>query len=439
MHAVRHIAAIAVVLSSSAADAAETYQVVHVALDATGVELMNHPLAVDLTPSTFDYGGATSDGRDIHFIDHEANDLPHWIETWSPTGTSRIWTLVPQISPGSSIELFLLYGNPDFASGMDGDAIFDFFDDFEGDALDTDGKWAVLLQDEGTTLEVSDGVLMMGRGPDFMELEIESQSVLNGPKIIEFRQQIVPGGNDYYYSVVYYGLVETPLYSSIGYASLRREGVGDYESAVFTGPSRVPPTTASRDENDPSDGTVVTFPGSSGYFKEVFVVPPGPLTRTLNGTITEESPDFEGVSVGRLGLLGKSPDSSWSVFEPTTTRTDYVFVRPYVAVEPVATLQGILSVSQGLGPSRVELRAAPNPSTHHVIISIRDTATPEGRVGVYDVAGRLVRTLDHRNRRHTEIAWDRLDDHGRRVLPGVYFVKYWSPDRRGTTRLTVLD
>ena len=61
---------------------------------------------------------------------------------------------------------------------------------------------------------------------------------------------------------------------------------------------------------------------------------------------------------------------------------------------------------------------------------------------VYDVSGRLVRTLADRNFEagpHT-LTWDGTDDHGRQMERGVYFtqVRYASTRFTDAKKLTVL-
>jgi hypothetical protein len=63
------------------------------------------------------------------------------------------------------------------------------------------------------------------------------------------------------------------------------------------------------------------------------------------------------------------------------------------------------------------LFATPNPFRYHTMIHSSDTA---GGVRIYDLGGRLVRTLLSTGDLHI---WDGCDTHGRPVAPGAYFMR----------------
>ncbi|MCB9753745.1 MAG: DUF2341 domain-containing protein [Myxococcales bacterium] len=97
---------------------------------------------VTLTPDNFVYADAQANGEDIRFsTDGVMIDIPYWIESWDPQGDSRIWVRAPSIPANDSVDIYLLYGNPDATDAADGDATFEFFDDFEDG--DYSAKWDV--------------------------------------------------------------------------------------------------------------------------------------------------------------------------------------------------------------------------------------------------------------------------------------------------------
>lgn len=105
-------------------------------------DLSNYQVLVELSSSNFDFDLAQSDGSDIRFTDSDGNLLGYWIESWDKASESAsVWVKVPSIpaSPDKT-EIFMYYGNPSVSSASDGDATFEFFDDFEGTSLDTE-KW----------------------------------------------------------------------------------------------------------------------------------------------------------------------------------------------------------------------------------------------------------------------------------------------------------
>jgi len=85
---------------------------------------------------------ARSAGEDIRFCYHpEEEMLSYWIEKYDPDAEEAIiWVKVPEIPANSEIEIYMYYGNPTVASESDGDAVFEFFDDFESGTLD---KWTL--------------------------------------------------------------------------------------------------------------------------------------------------------------------------------------------------------------------------------------------------------------------------------------------------------
>jgi len=93
--------------------------------------LTDYQILVSLDAS-FDFDNAAVGGADVRFTGGDSTTLlPFWIETWDPVGeTARIWVSVPSVPTGEST-LYLYYGNPGATAASDGDATFEFFDDFE--------------------------------------------------------------------------------------------------------------------------------------------------------------------------------------------------------------------------------------------------------------------------------------------------------------------
>ena len=91
--------------------------------------------------STIDYeSGMQSDFDDIRFVAGDGSELPYWIENKTDGTNATVWVNVSSIPAGNST-IHIYYGNAAATSQSDGDATFDFFDDFKGASLDTD-KWS---------------------------------------------------------------------------------------------------------------------------------------------------------------------------------------------------------------------------------------------------------------------------------------------------------
>jgi hypothetical protein len=86
------------------------------------------------------------------------------------------------------------------------------------------------------------------------------------------------------------------------------------------------------------------------------------------------------------------------------------------------------------------IRSFPNPAPATARIALTLPQSGEARVGVYDVGGRLVRTLHAGPLAAgvTELAWDGRDGNGERAVNGVYFVRV-TADGRVRTRTIVVE
>ena len=129
--------------------------------------LTDYQILVQLNSTNFDFSKANPDGSDIRFVDEDdATKLSYWIEEWdSVNETAKIWVKVPSIPSGEKT-IYLYYNNSNAVSENDGDAVFEFFDDFEGGSLDTN-KWNLVKGAEGSNVFVENS-----------ELKITSNTVL---------------------------------------------------------------------------------------------------------------------------------------------------------------------------------------------------------------------------------------------------------------------
>jgi hypothetical protein len=122
--------------------------------------------------------GMRPDFADIRFTDEDGVTLlPYWLELANPT-TAIFWIKVPSIMANSIKTIFMYYGNPVAASLSDGNAVFDFFDDFSGAAVDLT-KW----QGNTAGFTVSGGTLHGGNTNNL----IQSTTTHTNPVAIETR------------------------------------------------------------------------------------------------------------------------------------------------------------------------------------------------------------------------------------------------------------
>ena len=90
------------------------------------------------------------------------------------------------------------------------------------------------------------------------------------------------------------------------------------------------------------------------------------------------------------------------------------------------------------GEGALALRAYPLPSRGPLMFESSDPAG--GRIGIYDLAGRCVRTLalPAAGAGVARVSWDRNDDAGRAVTGGVFFARLKTATQQATRRLVLL-
>lgn len=85
-----------------------------VTIDNRGREAMDDfPALVALTPGTFPYASAASDGSDLRFVDAAGTLLPHEIEVWDPAGTSVVWVRVRRVERDAATTITVYFDATD--------------------------------------------------------------------------------------------------------------------------------------------------------------------------------------------------------------------------------------------------------------------------------------------------------------------------------------
>jgi endonuclease/exonuclease/phosphatase family metal-dependent hydrolase len=113
-----------------------------------------------------------------------------------------------------------------------------------------------------------------------------------------------------------------------------------------------------------------------------------------------------------------------------------------VTWELVAHVMGASGVPGGEAPPVATrlLGNAPNPFSPSTRVAFELAAAGGVRIDIFDVHGRLVRTLveGDRDAGRYEEAWDGRDDSGRELGSGVYYYRLLTNDRRETRSMTLL-
>lgn len=80
---------------------------------------------------------------DLRFVDSDGiTELSCWMENYFPSENATVWVKVPSVPASENKTIWMYYGNPSAASAENGDAVFEFFDDFLGTSIDNN-KWTV--------------------------------------------------------------------------------------------------------------------------------------------------------------------------------------------------------------------------------------------------------------------------------------------------------
>ena len=97
-------------------------------------------------------------------------------------------------------------------------------------------------------------------------------------------------------------------------------------------------------------------------------------------------------------------------------------------------------VVAGNGNARMKAHAAPNPINPSTLLKFGITQEGPVKVQVYDLSGRLVRTLHDGTlpAGNNAVAWDGTRNSGDRVSSGVYYFRIQSRDGQDVVRVTVL-
>ena len=192
------------------------------------------------------------------------------------------------------------------------------------------------------------------------------------------------------------------------------------------------------------DVTEVEAGGANGWFgRDIVSITDRDLVPMTGATVTaRHSGPTSGIVTGVTGPNGQvtletpaTPDAAvpWC-FEVIDVQKDGCI---YVPASNVVTQQcQTATVSVGDLPGAFALRVTPNPSRGPSTIELALPAPQNVVVTILDLSGRRVRQLVSAPLTSglNVLKWDGLDDAGRTVAAGVYFVTATAGDRRVTTR-----
>ena len=93
-------------------------------------DLRDYQVKIELNKNNFPLEKCKPDGSDIRFRDDNGQALPYWIESWT-SEEAIVWCKIPFIPAKEEKIISIIYGNPAASSESNGNATFEFFDDFK--------------------------------------------------------------------------------------------------------------------------------------------------------------------------------------------------------------------------------------------------------------------------------------------------------------------
>lgn len=124
-----------------------------------------------------------ADFSDVRFVSSEGTaELNYWIEstTATPSPSAVVWIKVPSI-PTSPSTIKLVYGNPDATTTSNPASVFNVYDDFNTNTLDS-SKWT---QYGNGQMSFANGVITLSAGSSYASSIIKSKAEVGQPEIVE--------------------------------------------------------------------------------------------------------------------------------------------------------------------------------------------------------------------------------------------------------------
>ena len=278
--------------------------------------LSDYQVLVQLDGSNFDFSKAKSDGSDIRFVDEDdATKLNYWIEEWDASSESaKIWVKVPSIPAGEKT-IYLYYNNSEAVSESDGDAVFEFFDDFEDNDISDWNAGDNIGSVFSTKPSVENGYVRSTGEKQGMH-----KSLSLSLSAYALRYRIYFSGDDSY-NYLFSCLIHTGGSPAEYYSHLCTQGKPSHEGMQVRKDDFWEGDILARDDTE-------TFTGDVWHTVEFAHKPDGKWSGEHNGNDV----DFEYANVA---------DTSYSTFSSinlcfrlASQRCDWILVRKYTSPEP---------------------------------------------------------------------------------------------------------
>jgi len=165
----------------------------------------------------------------VRFFEN-GNELPYWVESWdSVKENAVIWIKVPEIQAGESVQI-IMKSSPQYSDKSDGSRIFEFFDDFNGNELNStywDNDGALGFSPIGSHHIVGAGQLSIW-GDGQWRILLLNYPIQNN-YIVEYKLMIVMPNH------VHNALATTDNKNRINIVDLNMDGLIDFQYRVNNG------------------------------------------------------------------------------------------------------------------------------------------------------------------------------------------------------------
>ena len=295
-----------------------------------GATYNNHPTAITVLYSA----GMRADFGDIRFYDEILNPIPYWTEAYTLSSDASVWLKLPSLPASGTATVYMTYGNTAITSASDGDAVFDFFDDFN--AFDP-AKWTqgTIAATSGTNWSYYGGGLVGGNIRRYQQ----SVPTFSGAKIVENRQKGI--------------VVNWNGYTTIGLRVSNNNGASILHHR--SGPRVYTRSDGSWQNHGGASymlnewvRNVIRHSGSMAYYKRY----------NSAGVDLLNMPRPNGPLSGERVWLGARQDA-WTGNQNFSAVWDWTFVRPYIATEPSFSYGATVTsdnVFCGLSPTNYNIR-----------------------------------------------------------------------------------
>jgi hypothetical protein len=281
--------------------------------------LTNHQVSINVpyaAPMRSDFG-------DIRFYDNNLTPIPYWVESYTLSGTAKVWLKIPSLAAGANT-VHLVYGNSSLTTASNGNAVFEFFDDF--DAFNA-SKWTqgVIAATGGTNWTYFGGRLLGGN----TNRTQTSVPVFNGNLILESR--------------VYETVAVPNGFTSSGF----HENTGNVLSIL----SHAGTTFCRNDAAWPNFGAFTSVNQWTRDFIQAtgassFVSRTGETSGSVSASYSNSGLSNEGIRLGARGD-NSATDQNFGA------QWDWIFVRKFAVSQPTVSVGGVEAFNEafcGLAP-----------------------------------------------------------------------------------------